>query len=166
MICDPMLSSVIAGHEQVGYRGAELLHRLLQGKSVPKKPLVIGVPDIVVRQSTDVQTVGDLDVVAAVRFIRENAFSGIGVDDVANHVTVSYSTLNRRFHRVLSRSIHDEIARVRIHRARELLVETNMTLAQISQLVGFRHQEYFGKIFKSSVGMTPGQYRRETKSIE
>lgn len=161
-ICDPMLSSIIAGHDQVGFRGAELLDRLMQGKSVSKEPQIVGVPDIAVRQSTDALTVDNLDVVAAVRFIRENACTDIGVKDVTSHVAISYSTLTRQFHRVLSRSIHDEILRVRIQRARDLLQDTKLTLGQISQLVGFKHQEYFGKIFRTTIGMTPGQYRRET----
>ena len=163
-ICDPMLSSVMAGHDQVGFRGAELLDRLMQGKLAPKKHQIVGVPDLVVRQSTDTLTIDNLDVVAAVRFIRENACSEIGIKDVISHVAVSYSTLSRQFHRVLSRSIHDEIVRVRIQRARDLLQDTQLTLGQIAQLVGFKHQEYFGKIFRNITGMTPGQYRRETQN--
>lgn len=162
-ICDPMLSSVMAGHDQVGFRGAELLDRLMQGKSASKEPQIVGVPDLVVRQSTDTLMIDNPDIVAAVRYIREHACSEIGVKDVIGHVAVSYSTLSRQFHRALSRSIHDEIVQVRIQRARDLLQDTQLTLSQIAQLAGFKHQEYFGKIFRSITGMTPGQYRRETQ---
>ena len=127
-ISNPFLSSIMVGHDRVGFYGAQLLDQLMQGKPPPRKPLVVGVPCVVVRQSTDVQTIGDRDVVLALRFIRDHAYAAIGVRDVAAHVALSYSTLNRRFHALLSRSIHDEITRVRLERVRELLMTTQMTI--------------------------------------
>ena len=158
-ISDPMLSSVVAGHEQVGFHGAELLDHLMQGKSPPCEPMVVGLPNLIVRQSTDVQTIEDRDLVVALRFIRENACSSIGVKDIANHVALSYSTLNRRFHHFLSRSINDEITRVRIERVCKLLTETQLTLSQIARVTGFANHEYLGTLFKSKMGTTPGQFR-------
>jgi LacI family transcriptional regulator len=148
-ISDPMLSSVVARHDRVGFYAAELLDRLMQGKPAPAAPMIVGAPSVVVRRSTDVQTIADRDVVAAVQFIRENACRGLRVDDVAAHVALSYSTLKRRFQRTLARSVHDEIMRVRMQRVRELLAETTMTLAQLSRAAGFPYQEYLRAIFKS-----------------
>lgn len=163
-ISDPMLSSIIPRHDRVGFHAAELLDQLMQGKSPPSEPLTVGLPSIVVRRSTDVQTIADRDIVEAMRFIREHGCGDIRVEDIAAHVALSYSTLKRRFQRVLCRSIHDEITRVRIARGCELLTETEMTLGQIAQVTGFRHQEYFGVVFKSQMGMTPGQYREKNAS--
>jgi LacI family transcriptional regulator len=158
-LCDPMLSSVIAGHDRVGYFAAQLLDQLMQGKKPPKEPVIVGSPRIVVRRSTDLQTIADRDVAAAVRYIRENACRGISVQDVAAHVALSYSTLYRRFQQVLKRPINDEIMRVRMERVRELLVESKMPISQITHIAGFNHQEYLGAVFKSQTGMTLGQFR-------
>jgi LacI family transcriptional regulator len=160
-ICDPMLSSVIARHDRVGFHAAELLDQLMQGKPAPTEPLTVGQPSVVVRRSTDVATLADRDVAEAVRYIREHACGEIGVEDIAAHVALSYSTLKRRFQQVLARSMHDEIRRVRMARAKELLAETSMTLAEIAQATGLRHQEYLGAVFKADVGMTPTRYREE-----
>jgi LacI family transcriptional regulator len=160
-ISDPMLSSINPRHDRVGFHAAELLDGLMQGKAAPEKPLTVGSPSLVVRRSTDVQTIADRDVVEAVRFIRKNACGDIRVEDIAVHVALSYSTLKCRFRRVLSRSVHDEITRVRMERARELLTETEMTIGQIARATGFNHQEYFGVVFKAQTGTTPGQFRSE-----
>ena len=88
--------------------------------------------------------------------------AGIQVQDVTQHVSVSHSTLKDRFRRLLDRSIHEEILRVRIERCRELLCRTKMPIRRIAEKAGFRHQEYMGVVFKDRVGKTPAQYRKET----
>jgi len=160
-ISDPMLSSIAARHDRIGFHAAELLDQLMRGRTPPREPLAVGLPTIVVRRSTDIQSIADQAVAEAVRYIREHACGEICVEGVAAHVALSYTTLKRRFQRVLSRSLHDEITRVRIERGRELLSETEMTLPQIAQATGFCHQAYFGAVFKSQTGMTPSQFREE-----
>lgn len=159
--CEPMLSSIVTRHDRVGFHAAELLDQLMQGKPKPSVPLIVEHPSIVTRQSTNTQTISDPDIADAVRFIRDHAFGEISVSDVAAHVALSYSKLTRRFRRVLLRSVHDEITRVRLDRVRELLAETRMTLVQIAEATGFRHQEYLGSVFKSKTGMTLKQFRDE-----
>ena len=164
IICElsnPMLSSIIAGHDRVGFHAAELLDGMMQGKQPPSEPLTVGKPSVVVRRSSDVQTIADRDIVMAIRFIREHACRGIHVDDVASHIAVSRSTLKRRFKQVLSRSVHEEILRIRLERARELLSGTDMTVRHIAHTTGFTHQQYLGEVFKAKFGMTPVQYRKE-----
>jgi LacI family transcriptional regulator, galactose operon repressor len=160
-LCDPMLSSVVPVHDQVGYRAAMLLDELMSGGSCKEQELLLEPTEIVVRRSTDVLAVDDRDLAAAMRFIRENSDRPIGVQDVAKHVTVSRSTLNRRFQRTFERSVHDEILRVRLDRAMELLRETDLPLAVVSERTGFRHREYFGAVFKAEVGVTPHQFRKK-----
>lgn len=160
-ISNPMLSSIIARHDRVGFCSAELLDQLMQGKAPPTEPLTVGIPSIAVRRSTDVQTIDDQDIVAAIRFIRENACNGIHIKDVASYVALSDSTLKRRFRNILGRSIHAEIMRVRMERVRELLTETEISIAQLAQVTGFDHPEYLNAIFKAQTGMTLSQFRSQ-----
>jgi len=160
-IADPMLSSVDPRHDRVGFHAAELLDRLMQGMPPPRGFTAVGSPTVVVRRSTDIQSVADPEVAEAVRYIREHACGAIRADDVAAHLAVSYTTLKRRFRNVLSRSVHEEITRVRIERARELLSRTEMTLSQIARATGFCQPAHFGAIFKAHAGMTPSAFREE-----
>ena len=96
-LCDPPLSSVIPNAELIGYRAAELLDRLMAGGRAEPLNQVVPPLGITTRQSTDVLAIDDPDVAAAVRYIREHACRGAGVEDVLEHVPVSRSILERRF---------------------------------------------------------------------
>ena len=163
-VCDPALSSVVANHYRVGYRAAELLDAMMRGKSAPKGPTYVEPTEVVSRLSTDALAVEDGDVAAALRFIREKGCQGIGVSDVVRHVAISHTALKDRFRNLLGRSIHEEIVRVRIRRAKELLAHTDVPIRVVSTKAGFRHQEYMGVVFRQKVGTTPGQFRKEAQS--
>ena len=50
----------------------------------------------------------------------------------------------------------------RIARAQHMLLNNEIPIAEISQLVGFCSQSYFGEVFRSTVGMTPRAYRQRS----
>jgi LacI family transcriptional regulator len=109
----------------------------------------------------DITAIADPDLDAAMRFIREHAREGIGVEDVLSQVPVSRSVLQRRFRKLLGRSIHGVVAGVRLQGAKKLLVETDLGLAAIAQRTGFSHGENLCAAFRQAVGLPPGTYRRE-----
>lgn len=163
-ICDPPLSSVMPDHRRVGYEGAALLDRLMAGQPPPERPVYVPPLGIVTRLSTDVLAVDDPAVVQALRIIREHACDGIGTSDVLEQVPLSRSTLQRRFRRLLGRSVHEEILRVRLRRVRELLARTELPIETVSDKAGFLHRQYLGEVFKAKTGLTLAEYRRRSRS--
>jgi LacI family transcriptional regulator len=161
----PPLSSVVPDARRIGYEAAALLDRLMRGEPEPATPLSIPPAEVVTRLSTDVNAITDPEVAAAMRFIREHACEGIGVHDILCQVPVSRSVLQRRFRRLLGRSIHAVIAGVRLRHAKQLLVETDLPLAAIAKRTGFSHVEYLCAAFRQSVGSPPGAYRREHAQV-
>jgi LacI family transcriptional regulator len=155
----PPLSSIEAAHTRVGYQAAAVLDGLLRGLAAPRKPLLIEPREIIARPSTDMLAVGDPVIAAALRLIRDNAASGLKVTAIARQVGLSRSVLQRRFRAILKRSVHQEILVARIKRARDLLVRTDLPLAQVAERAGFKHQEYMGAVFRARVGQTPAQLR-------
>ncbi|NIN34841.1 MAG: helix-turn-helix domain-containing protein, partial [Gammaproteobacteria bacterium] len=79
----------------------------------------------------------DSDVVAAIRFIRQHSKDVIQVNDVVNVVTLSRRVLEKRFRSILGHSIHDEIRRVRVEQIIQMLAETEMSISEIAQVLGF-----------------------------
>jgi LacI family transcriptional regulator len=156
----PQLSSVRPDYAQVGYRAAELLDAWMQGAQPSRNTTLVSAAEIVVRQSTQQAVVAEADIVRALRFIRQHACNGIRVEQVAGEVNLSRSTLKRRFQAVMKRSVHDEILRVRLGRAQELLAGSDLPLDTIAQQAGFRHQEYMGAVFRAKLGRTPAEFRR------
>lgn len=161
-LSSPPLSSVIPDPNRAGYEAALLLEHLMSGESMPETPILVPPRGIATRQSSDVLAIEDSDIAGAVRFIRERACHGISVHDVLRGAPLSRRVFERRFRECLGRTPHQEIVRVKIKRAEELLTETDLGLAMIAQRTGFRHAEYLSVAFKRATGRTPGQYRGET----
>jgi LacI family transcriptional regulator len=159
-VSNPPLSSVWPDHRRVGYEAARLLAELMRGASPPKKPLFLPPREVRGRKSTGALAIEDREVAQALRFIREHGCRAIDVEDVVRVVPLSRSVLQRRFRALLGRSVHDEIVRLRLARARELLQETDLPLAEIAERAGFRHQEYMGAVFRRRLHTTPGALRR------
>ena len=162
-VCNPPLSSVNASHFQVGYEAAALLDRLMSRRARPSAPLLIAPRGVVTRRSTEVLAIEDRQIATVLRLIREHACEGIRVDTLAQQAGLSRSVLQRRFRTTLQRTVHQEILNVRLKRARELLSETDLPLAEIAERAGFKHQEYMGAIFKARLDRTPAQYRKKAR---
>jgi LacI family transcriptional regulator len=162
-VSDPPLSSIWPDHRRVGYEAARLLDELMSGAKRPDGPVLLPPRGVVARKSTDALAIEDRPVAQALRYIREHGCEPIEVDDVVRQVPLSRSVLQRRFRILLGRSVHDEIVRVRLARARELLQQTDLPLAEIAERAGFRHQEYMGAVFRRRLRQTPGAFRRLTR---
>ena len=161
-MCTPPLTSIDVNPSRVGYEAAALLARLMQGASRPSRPVILGPPrGVVPRQSTDVLSIEDADVAAALRYIREHATDGIFVGDVISQAKHSPSTLERRFKTTLARTIKAEITRVRLDRAKLLLQETDLAIGKVATRAGFSEPKYFCEVFRKSEGVTAGEYRKQ-----
>ena len=159
-IASPPLSSVIINDHQRGYEAAALLDRMMRGAPPPTEPIYVEPAGVATRASTDIMAIEDQAIVEALRFLREHCCERINVDDVVKEVPLSRSVLERRFRKVVGRSINSEIVRLRINRAVELLTETALELKVVAQRAGFGTQSYMNAVFQAKVGKTPGSFRR------
>ena len=162
-VCNPPLSSVRPGHAQVGFQAARLLAELMAGRERPGSPLLLEPEGVTTRLSTEVLAIDDRRIADVLRLIREHACEGIRIDALAQQVGMSRSVLQRRFRGLLHRSLHEEILHTRLRRARELLVRSDLSLAEVAERSGFTHQEYLGAVCKAHLGKTPAQVRKESR---
>jgi len=165
LVCEtsfPPLSSVEVDFSRVGYLAARQLDGLLHGDALPDAERVIQVPPlgVVQRLSTNVQAVDDPQLAAAVAFIRDHACDPCDVHDIMREVPVSRSWLERQFAGKLNRTPRDEIVRVRIERARRLLLESDEKIERIADRCGFSAVQNFGRVFRQVMGTTPAAFRR------
>ncbi len=116
------------------------------------------------RQSTETIAIEDSDLLAAVRFIRENACGGINVQEVADSVPIGRRSLERKFREHFGRTPLDEIQRLRLGRVCELLIRTDLAISQIASDAGFGTPEYMTTMFKSKFGLTPLRFRSRTRA--
>ncbi|MCI0461318.1 MAG: helix-turn-helix transcriptional regulator [Gemmataceae bacterium] len=76
---------------------------------------------------------------------------------------LSRSALERRFQKVLSRTPKEEMLRVQLNRAMQLLAETDQPLEAVAGKTGFSSAKYFGEIFHRKRGIGPSAYRRRSR---
>jgi len=157
----PTLTSIDLNHEQIGYRAASLLDRMMKGAKPPKTPELVPPIELIPRQSTDSYAADDPIVSRALRFIAESAHQPIKVVDVANETGINRRTLERRFSESVGRSIAGEITRLRLARAKRQLVESGSLLKTVARACGFRNADHFHKVFTRAEGITPTQYRKK-----
>lgn len=162
-LADPPLTSIICNTRRTGYEAASLLDRMMSGEQVDAVPILVEPLGIAARQSTDTLAIDDPDVAVAVRYIRENALLGIKVQDVLQNVPLSRRSLESRFRKILGRTPHEEITRLRIERVKRLLTETDLTLAEIAVRTGYEHTEYMSVAFKKATHTSPGKFRSQRR---
>lgn len=163
-LSDPPLTSIICNTRRTGYEAASLLDRMMSGEDVGSKPILVEPMGIESRQSTDTLAIDDPDIAAAVHFIRENATQGINVTDLLKHIPISRRVLESRFQKILGRTPHEEITRIKITRVKQLLSETDLSLSEIAARVSYQHDEYLSVAFKKAVGIPPSEYRSNHQS--
>jgi len=156
----PALSSVRTNSEKIGYEGAKLLHRMMRGERPPTKPKFIEPESIVTRGSTDVIAIDDPVLKAAVRYMREHACDGINVADILQEVALSRRTLEIKMRKLFGRTPQQELARLRLERAKELLVASDLKLADVARRSGFGSLERFATVFKADTGSRPTVFRQ------
>ncbi len=118
---------------------------------------------ISMRGTTAVLAVQDTTVESAARYIREHCGEAVGVEHVARAVGVSRRTLDRRFVKALGRSVHEELAAVRMQNACVLLSEGRETVAVVASLCGFRTAASFSRAFHRQAGCWPIEYRNRVR---
>jgi len=162
-LSSPPLSSVDINTQQAGYEAADLLDRMMAGKPAPAEPLLFAPRGVVPRESTDVLATEDRDLAAAVRFIRGHACEGLRLKDCERRIGLSRRELERRMRKLLGRSPKEEITRVQMERAKQLLTETDLPAAAIAAKCGFSQAKYFNQVFHARVGLPPGAYHRSMR---
>lgn len=164
MVCgfsNPPLSSVDVDFETAGFKVSKILaDMMLTGKKV-EEVVYASSSGIEHRRSTDTLVIDDKIIVKALQFIRQHPASPIQVIDVAEHCNLSRRVLEKRFRKVLNRTIFQELKKVRVLHLCKLLKDTNESISEIASRVRFTDVEHFSRYFREAVGVSPTEYRKK-----
>lgn len=153
------ISSVDTNLELLGYSGAELLDQLMHGTKPPRGPIRIPASGIIIRKSSDLLAMSHKGVARCLRFIWEHSHEHISVKDLTGVAAMSRRGLHKAFIEHIGRTPGQEIHRVRIDRARKLLVESDHKMEVLAGMCGYQSANSFCVAFKQSTGMSPKQFR-------
>ena len=92
-------------------------------------------------------------------YVNANLHRSITLDDLAEVVCLSPSTLYKKMKDYADVSPMEYVMKVRLHRAVELLKDDSVSVQEVAQAVGFNTHSFFSECFKREFGMTPRQWR-------
>jgi DNA-binding response OmpR family regulator len=98
---------------------------------------------------------------AAMRFIRNRMSTPPSLDEIAHHVGVYDKKLSEIFRRHLGITVFVWIREERIRLAKQLLVDTGLSVQDIADAVGFNSSCNFITAFREHTGHTPNRYRKD-----
>lgn len=91
--------------------------------------------------------------------IEEHYNEDLSLDDIAQTCGMSPAYISKLFKKELGINLMQYINNVRLEHAKKMLAESNDTITQIAEAVGFRDEKYFLRVFKKEVGLTTSEYR-------
>lgn len=156
----PPLSSIQLPLEGMGYRAGEILADMLAGKAAPTGDVEFPPVGVITRRSSAVVAIDDPEVAAALRIIHGQADEPLTVSEILRQVPINRRALERRFRAHVGRSLHDEIRRAHVDRAKKLLINTSLAIDDVAARAGFGSATRLGIVFRQVVGMTPREFRR------
>jgi LacI family transcriptional regulator len=162
LICETQsvpLSSVHHDLERLGYDGAALLDRLMEGAMAPREPILIPPRGIVTRRSSEGLAVRHEPCRRAVKLLQQHFSRNIGVEDAVRASGLSRRGLEKAFRDHVGRSVGEELGRIRLAKVKELLLRTAMPVADIAAATGFHTPQYLNNVFRKATGLTPRKYR-------
>jgi signal transduction histidine kinase/AraC-like DNA-binding protein/CheY-like chemotaxis protein len=84
-----------------------------------------------------------------------------GVDDICTFLGISRVQVYRKVKALLGCSVADYIVNRRLKKAKNLLTNGDLTIAEITYEIGFSNPNYFSTVFKSKYGCTPSEFRKQ-----
>ncbi|MGO4495240.1 response regulator [Paenibacillus sp. 2RAB27] len=111
--------------------------------------------------TVDLRKSGKNNVVEAAKTMLETKYaSNLSLDTIAKEVFVSPVYLSFLFKQVEGINLTDYVTQVRMDKAKELLLGSNLKTYEIANQVGYQDEKYFSRLFKKKIGMTPTEFRQ------
>jgi LacI family transcriptional regulator len=163
LVCENIhipLSSVRHDLFRIGYEGAALLDRLMQGGKAPDTPILIPPRGIETRASTDGFVSSDPIIRAVITLFQENLGRDIGLRDAAEAVGLPVHRLKAHFRSTLGEAVYATLTRLRLFEVKRLLAHSGLSVKEIASKTGFCHAQHLNHAFRRSEGCAPTLYRQ------
>lgn len=94
-------------------------------------------------------------------YLQEHFSDAFSLVEVAKHSNMSQYHFSRVFTKIFGESPNTFVARLRIEKAKKILITENVSITVVCERVGYSSVGSFSSLFNEKVGMPPTQYRRK-----
>ncbi|MBO0996034.1 AraC family transcriptional regulator [Bacillus sp. SD088] len=99
-------------------------------------------------------------------YLRENFYESISVEEAAKMVNLSPNHFCKVFKKVTGKTLIEYLNILRVYEAEKMLAETDWSIMEIAEKVGYESVTYFGRVFKQVKGMPPSAKRKMFRQEE
>ncbi len=98
-----------------------------------------------------------------VKYLSNNYMNKVSLQDIAEKEFLSSQYLSYKIKDTFGLGFNEYLNQIRVEESTKLLLDTDRSISDISDEVGFSHVRYYNKHFKLNYNMTPLQYRKKHK---
>ena len=106
----------------------------------------------------------DTEMETAIQYFNDNYNAEINIEEYAASRGMSVSWFIRNFRQYAGTTPMQYIVSIRITNAQVLLETTDYNVTEIGSIVGYDNPLYFSRIFKKQKGVSPSEYRAQTRN--
>ncbi|WP_302326592.1 response regulator transcription factor [Enterocloster lavalensis] len=103
------------------------------------------------------------DIIRAKAYMEDHYMENLTLDVMARYVHMNASYFSSYFKRQTGQNFKEYLNQIRLRRALDLLLSTDMKSYEIADAVGFRDAKYLSELFQKAYGKTPMAYRKELR---
>ncbi|MBN2982322.1 response regulator transcription factor [Cohnella algarum] len=154
--------SLMYKHSVDPYALVESFDRLFKTESLPELSRLLKEQIFELRKhKTEVQTnqAARNPIDRALDYINARYLESLTLQEVADAVHVSKNYFSILFKKITGHNFIDYVILLRVQKARELLVTTDLKVYEVAEQSGFNDVKYFSKLFKKMTGCSPVDYR-------
>jgi LacI family transcriptional regulator len=162
LVCElswPPLASVIIPWEHIGIQIVDAMQTLLRGGKAPTTVQLIAPGTVAIRQSAQSSAVGDTLAQRVMSYFEAHVGEPINVATACDSLNVGRRQVERAFQLWFKATPHQMLCRLRVNKARQLLLTSKLSIAQIAERSGFGNPEQMAVVFKRQTGKTPSAFR-------
>ncbi len=159
----PPLSSINQAVERGGYEVAEMIEMMMRDREYRSEDIYILPTNIVTRQSTDIYATQDKHISTILQYIHNNIGEKLSVEQLSELVPLSRRLLEMNFKEVVGVPVYNYILNLRISKFTERLIDSDDSILEIAEQLGFGDCKNVSRTFKAIKGCTPTQYRLKRK---
>lgn len=165
LLSHPEISTIPLPRSSFGKIATNTLLKLISGEIQGGQTITVPPAPLQIRESSDVFAIKDPDACRALHWLRSNYQNPVSIETLCNTLHLNRRKLERTFKKHLHHSPWEELFRLRVEKAKELLAHTHFPIDRIAEESGFCNASHLSTALRKACNTSPLKYRQRYEAI-